>query len=837
MNVKILSIAALFLSATFEIQAQEFTPKMEENIEQITITTSRKKGSESSIMALQKKSIEVIERIGSTQLSKQGVGDLATAVTKATGTQKQVGTGTIFVRGLGDRSNATTINGLPILSANPRLKNINLSLFKTEIVEYIALEKVYHPRLFGDMAGANVNIVSKEHLGKPYAKISIGSGVNFNNFDKHSFFLNQGGSYFGHRQPYLPTFSQIMTQGYPFQHSLENKAFFTPINSSLNLELGTSFSIGREGKLNLFTYGGFENDFSTITGPQNSYDAQGNEINALNREQNQYETNTITVLNLSYKINPNQKIKLVSHYLHSTEQKLGIWRGFIRDIAENRSGYIRRGEHQNTNLVISQISGENRMIGNISLHWNIGYNLMNTKKPDRTQNIARKIDNTDTYSFSNNSTADNHRYFDTFCQNDLVGDLHADYKLKDGKITLGYQGRSLNTNFEAIQFNFRIANHSTSVNINNFSEFFNQYNYQSGNFDIRTYRGLVGSTPHALTPAKFSSNQQNHSAYTALEYRLSDKFSGNVGLRYDRINQAINWDVQIFGEGYKNKRYNKLLPSLNLKYSLNNTTNLRFAFSKTYTIPMIMETAPFSYDEVNETQYGNPDLKPSDNYNLDLKWEYFPKTEEIISLATFGKYIKNPISRITIVSAANEMSYVNSGDYGYVYGAEFEFRKNVFHLKPHSKLYTFMNASYLKTFQELNNTKTLTENHTLGLSTNFNTKNDRLQGASEFLANINLGWEHQWNTYLMDFTMAYTYISDSLYALGYTGRGNLVDKGYASLDAILKFRFQNGISISISGKNLLNPSIEREQQNTQSHLLVQSFKRGIRSGLSLSYQF
>jgi hypothetical protein len=37
------------------------------------------------------KSVEVIERVGAAQLSKQGVGDVATAVTKATGTLKQEG--------------------------------------------------------------------------------------------------------------------------------------------------------------------------------------------------------------------------------------------------------------------------------------------------------------------------------------------------------------------------------------------------------------------------------------------------------------------------------------------------------------------------------------------------------------------------------------------------------------------------------------------------------------------------------------------------------------------------------------------------------------------------
>src|SRR5690606_40833806 len=84
-------------------------------------------------------------------------------------------------------------NGLVIPSDNPELKNINLEIFKTSIIEYIALDKVYHPRLSGDFGGANINIVSKEHIGRPYLKLGIGSAVNLQTFDKGNFKLQDGG--------------------------------------------------------------------------------------------------------------------------------------------------------------------------------------------------------------------------------------------------------------------------------------------------------------------------------------------------------------------------------------------------------------------------------------------------------------------------------------------------------------------------------------------------------------------------------------------------------------------------------------------------------------------
>lgn len=58
-------------------------------IDEVKIIGNTKKSTEANIIQVQKKSVEVIERVGAAQLSKQGVGNVATAVTKATGTLKQ----------------------------------------------------------------------------------------------------------------------------------------------------------------------------------------------------------------------------------------------------------------------------------------------------------------------------------------------------------------------------------------------------------------------------------------------------------------------------------------------------------------------------------------------------------------------------------------------------------------------------------------------------------------------------------------------------------------------------------------------------------------------------
>jgi hypothetical protein len=57
--------------------------------------------------------------------------------------------------------------------------------------------------------------------------------------------------------------------------------------------------------------------------------------------------------------------------------------------------------------------------------------------------------------------------------------------------------------------------------------------------------------------------------------------------------------------------------------------------------------------------------------------EMFPKSDELISITAFGKYILNPMNEVTVSSSSNDISYINTGDYGYVAGAEAEFRKQL----------------------------------------------------------------------------------------------------------------------------------------------------------------
>src|SRR3546814_6483588 len=134
-------------------------------MDEVVVTTTRRRGSDIALLAEQKKASLVIQRIGAQELSRVGVSDAAAAVAKMSGISKEEGGTQVYIRGLGDRYVTTSFNGLPLPSNDPELKNIALDLFFTDIIEFVAVDKLYNSEMFGDFGGGNIDIYSKNYSG------------------------------------------------------------------------------------------------------------------------------------------------------------------------------------------------------------------------------------------------------------------------------------------------------------------------------------------------------------------------------------------------------------------------------------------------------------------------------------------------------------------------------------------------------------------------------------------------------------------------------------------------------------------------------------------------
>ena len=802
-------------------------------------TVSREK--ETALLLEQKKAVEIKQSIGAQELSRKGVSDVATAVTKTTGITKQEGSGNIFVRGLGDRYNATTINGLPVPSNNPEKKNINLDIFSTDIVESVGIDKVYGSKLYGDFAGGNVDIVSKDYKGKGFVKIDIGSKANTNAIGLDEFSLQKGQNITGFSTTSQP--NNPLT-AYNFETlKLENK---TPYAGSLGISAGSSYSIGNEGKLSLFGTANYSNEFNAIT--DGSAKGSVNGLGVANKDfrefrQNSFATNTTIMGNAAYKVNSNNKINFNTIFINTSNQSKEEYEGFIVDIANDGNGLLRRFFYERNQLMINQLLGEHKFGEKYTANWGISYNTVESDQPDRVQNIFRE--ETNGFILSNISRPDNHRYFQNINEDEIAAKASVDYKFKKnnegdylGKITAGYNLRVKNRTLLANQFNFR-ANQgfeTTVVDPNNLDLFYNSQNFANGAFEITTFRGN-SQVPNATRPQSYDGELLINAGYVNTEYKFK-KLTTVLGIRTEQISQEVDWDTQLGDVGNDKLEKTAFLPSLIMKYELNDKQNLRLGLSKTYTLPQFKERALFLYEEVLQVKIGNPDLYESDDYNLDLKWEFFPKSDEVVSVTAFGKYIQNPINEITIASSTNDVSFVNTGDTGYATGAELEIRKNIFSQDKENgaKISSGLNVSYLYTSQDLDAQKIQEETN---YNVAFTDTKSAFTGASDLLINADVTYFKEWKDKKTSITstIAFTYFSDRINAIGTNGNGNLVDKAVGTLDLINRFKINKNLGLSIIARNLLDPKIERTQENSNGDVKMLSYKKGMTFSLNLNYQF
>lgn len=830
------------INCTLEVEGVE--------MEMIVLETTVTQESVKALLQEQQKAVEIKQSIGAEEISNKGISDVASAVTKTTGITKQEGSGSIYVRGLGDRYNSTTLNGLPLPSNNPSNKNINLEIFSTDIVEYIGIDKTYNYKNYGDFAGANIDIVSKNYKGDGSLEIGTGIGSNTNAVEQDNFYLQDGPNFSGFSNEAIPN---NPLSAYNFSTSWD-KQTATPINNSFYIRGGDSFSFGETSKLSFFLNASFDNGYNYKEGVRRgSVNVQGLAIKDLNRKAFEYQTNSNAMANINYRINKNNNLRINTMLINSSSQKHEEFNGIIdaNGTAQNGGGFIRRSTFDRTYLLVNQLLGEHKFGERTNFDWGVSYNTLTNVIPDRMQNTIVPFqfdDPTSRLVASDINQADNHRYYQEMKDDEIAGNLNVSYKFGKneegdykGKLIAGYSARYKEINFDATQINLAVTRSNfasqPTVDLNNLDGYFNQANLDANFFSLRTFRGDL-TNANALLPQNFNGQQMISAGFGAVEYQFNPKLYVIGAFRAEYIIQDIFYDTSL-KQGKTLFDTMEYLPSISAKYEVNEKQNLKFAASKTYTLPQFKERAPFLYEEVGQSYFGNELLYNSTDYNFDLKWEFFPKGGEVISLTGFGKYIQNPINEVTVASATNDISWVNSGEKAVGIGAELEIRKDIFSTEVSSdnkktNLAAGLNISYLHTNQDLDSEKVSRETNGLGVA--FTNKDSRLSGASDLLVNADMTFSKEFSSeQSLTATISGAYFSDRIYALGVTGKGDLVDSEVIALDFILKFKFNKNLGFGISAKNLTDPTIERKQDIQ--NVVVDSYKKGRNFSFSMKYSF
>ena len=803
----------------------------------VIISNGGNREKESALLLDQKNAVVIKQSIGAQEMSRKGVSDAAAAVTKVSGISKQEGSSGIFVRGLGDRYNSTSLNGLPLPSNEPTNKNVALDLFSTDVIQSVGVSKTYYSDIYGDVAGATIDIISKEHTGKGKLNVEFGSSYNANALS-NDFKVADGIRKSGFYSIQKPN----NIKKYPFENKWTPNNESNPIGINFGLSGGKDFTLGDTKKLSFFIAASHKNNFKNKTGSQTNIGNSNNNIieDFHDIQKYEYSTKSSVLGNISFNFNKDQFIKLNSVFVNSSKSDVNEY----YFIDENKSNsFSRQTINEQNKLFVNQLLGFNKLSNNFDFNWGGSYGKVNSDMPDRITNTL--VQGLNGFIFNTNTPSINSRYFQTLEENEIAGKAVLTYKFNKNnedefksKLFLGFNTKIKSRDFEANQFNFKI-NGAINISENTIDTFLNSDNQSLSNNLLDSFKILTARNAGNLTPFTYNADLSVHSAYVNYENSPSTKFTYTVAIRTEKVTQKMKWDTNISlpNVNFDNAKIDKvyILPVLTAKYSLNDQQNLRAAASKTYTLPQFIEKAPFRFEVIGESTVGNPFLKPSENYNFDLKWEIFPNKDELFSITGFGKYINNPISKARLNSALNDNTFVNAGESAIVIGGEFEMRKNIWTVDDKKSLSGGINFTFMYSEQKLSTEKVATDtNKTISVS--FNDTKDGLQGASPLLINADITYKIEGKSFNPTLSLVGNYFHDRIYSLGnIQSGGNVVERGIPTLNFISSATLGKNLNISLTVKNILDSKIERYQENADGNFTNYSYKMGLDFSIGIKY--
>lgn len=784
----------------------------------VTVVAKANRESESVTLLEQKKSIVAVQSVGAKELSRKGVGDAQGAVTKVSGISKQEGVKNVFVRGLGDRYNLTTLNRFPIPSEDPEYKNIALDFFSTDIIQSVDVNKTFGGTMASDVAGAGINISSKELVGRSELKASVSAGAN-TNVMRSGVMQMDGVNAFGFAQSSEP---EADLNAYSFHNSLDPSKKNAPVNQSYMLSGGKEWNWGTD-VFSVYMVGSHDKKYAYYDEEVRNSITSGDLSQDMKGDISKIETSQLLMAGLNYRHSDKLHLQYDLMMVHAARESVGDYWGMDADFqsSDTYEGFMRRQQVNDNRLLVNQLSGVWKFAPKWSLDAGISYNKIKGMEPDRRINNLVK---TAGGYVPMKGTGVQQRYFSELNEDDINLRAGFTYKLPDAygsefsSVNFGYTGRLVTDGFSATEYDLSvIRQQSFDATDVKFDRYYNQGNLDKGFF------------MQDRNQDEYDVDKKIHSAYAEATYQLSEHFIANVGVKYDNVNLGVNYRVNRGGtKGSQSIDKDYVLPSVNLRYNFNDKHALRFGASKTYTLPQAKEISPYRYISVSFNSQGNPDLKPSDNYNADLKWDFYLSGSELFSIGAFYKYIKNPISRIEVASAGGFLSYENIAGHATVAGAEIEFRKDLFSRKTAEEIHklTFgVNGAYTYTHAKVSLATVST--------------GSQLEGAAPWIVNSDLSYQLQKGKYNLTSTLVFNYFSDRIYTIGTEGFQDIMEKGIPTLDFVLSAKMGNRFSLSMKAANLLNAShqLTRKGNADNREVVLSKYKKGVDLSLGISYEF
>ena len=170
--------------------------------------------------------------------------------------------------------------------------------------------------------------------------------------------------------------------------------------------------------------------------------------------------------------------------------------------------------------------------------------------------------------------------------------------------------------------------------------------------------------------------------------QTSTEYNSWAGAVEDAEDAELSLDEslsQFFTAQKVSKEYTDVLPMVHVRYSVNEKTMVRAAYTESIARADFASLVPFIATDGDDAEAGNPELESAHSKNIDLMLEYYPKGLGIFSFGYFSKAIDNYIYTSVMEDATirdgakvyDEVVMPVNGDNATLSGWEMNFVKNL----------------------------------------------------------------------------------------------------------------------------------------------------------------
>lgn len=790
---------------------------------------------------MQKSNLNVTNVVSADQIGKFPDSNIGDALKRISGINVQYDQGEARfgqVRGTPADFSSVTVNGSRIPSAEGDIRNVQLDLIPSDMIQTIEVSKTLMPDQDGDAIGGSINLVTKSSPQRLTLNAVAGSGYNWvSRKAQMNFGLTVGNRFFNDRLGFMAAASYN----------------YAPVGS-----YDTEFIWEKDddGKVYLSDY------------QMRQY--------YVTRERQSYS------LSLDWKFDDFNKIWFKGIFNNRNDWE-NRYRLSLKGITPEGTADVRvqtkggSGDERNARLERQRtmdftFGGENRL-GPVGLDWKIGYARASEERPNeryidyrmKKQKFSFDLVNP-REPFATAKEGSTMLLDDDFSLKELTQQQET-IKEQDFKVALDF-----NTNLgerSKLKFGFKFVNKTKDKDIDFYEytplnekafdadAFANTVNqstdrfmpsakYQTGTFVTKEFLGALNLDDATLfdksqvaeeLAGNYNARENVTSGYVRINSRLSDKIEFMGGLRVE------NTDLRYTGRVYDDESntvantdpatssYVNLLPSLLFKMEPAKDLIVRAGYNQSLSRPKYSAIVPGMNIKRgdNELVIGNPGLEATTSHNVDLSAEYYWKSVGLVSAGLFYKRIEGFIvdevafNREYDGHVWTKLTQPKNGGNANIFGAEVSWQRDFGFISPAWKC-VGLYGTYTYTRSRVTDFNFEGRENEEGLS---------LPGSPEHTANLSLYFEKHGLSARLSFNYASSFIDEM-------GQSKFYDRYY---DAVKYMDFNIGytfgkktkITVYADCTNLLNQPL-RYYQGTKEHTMqAEYYGVKVNGGIKLNF--